>query len=157
MIVGPTLKEALPRTTFDIVVETTRAPGFFDITEQVEEAVEASGVLDGLAVVYSRHTTAAVRINENEPLLIHDMEDFLRRIAPADAEYRHNDFGIRTANMTEDESPNGHSHCLSLFLSSSETIPIEDGRLLLGTWQRVFLVELDHPRRRELLIKVIRG
>jgi secondary thiamine-phosphate synthase enzyme len=138
-------------------VETTRAPGFFDITAEVEAAVRAANVRDGIVVIFSRHTTAAVRINENEPLLIADMEDFLRRIAPADATYRHNDFDVRTNNMADDESPNGHSHCLSLFLTSSETIPIENGRLLMGTWQRVFLVELDRPRRRDLLLKIIEG
>jgi secondary thiamine-phosphate synthase enzyme len=147
----------LPRTSYQIVVETTHAPAFFDITDEVMHAVEASGVFDGMALVFSRHTTAAIRINENEPLLIADMEDFLRRIAPADAEYRHNDFDVRTANMTDDESPNGHSHCLSLLLSTSETVAIEAGRLLLGTWQRIFLIELDHPRRRDVLVKIVRG
>jgi secondary thiamine-phosphate synthase enzyme len=150
-------RSTIPRTTYEISIDTTHAPGFFDITDEVERALEASGIADGMALVFSRHTTAAIRINENEPLLIADMEDFLRRIAPAEDEYRHNDFDIRTANMTEDESPNGHSHCLSLLMSSSETVPVENGRLLLGTWQRIFLVELDHPRRRDILVKVLRG
>ena len=134
---------------------TTRAPGFFDITDEVRAAVTDTGVEDGIVVVYSRHTTAAIKINEHEPLLLEDMERFLARVAPANDEYRHNDFHIRTLNMTLDEQPNGHAHCQHLLLSSSESIPIVDGGLGLGTWQRVFLVELDRPRQREVLIKVI--
>ena len=108
--------------------------------------------------VYSTHTTAAVIINENEPLLLQDMERFLRRVAPQDDYYAHNDFSVRTVHMTEDESPNGHSHCAHLMLSTSETIPIIDGQLMLGTYQSVFVVELDpRPRTREILISVLGG
>lgn len=152
---APSLASIFPRTSSAIVVQTTRAPAFYDITEDVEDAVVASGVRDGMALVFSRHTTAAIRINENEPLLIADMEDFLRRVAPEDAHYRHNDFSVRTVNMTPEERPNGHAHCQSLLLSTSETIPVDGGRLLLGRWQRIFLVELDHPRRREVMVKVL--
>jgi len=136
-------------------IYTTRAPGFYDITDEVAEAVRETGVEDGMVLVYSRHTTAAIKINEHEPLLIDDMEDFLTRLASPDDYYRHNDFDVRTANMTPDEQPNGHAHCQHLLLSASETIPVADGQLDLGTWQRIFLVELDRPRPREVLIKVI--
>jgi len=138
-----------------ISIYTDRAPAFYDITDDVMEAVRRSGIEDGMALVYSRHTTAAIKINEHEPLLIDDMEEFLARIAPPDDYYRHNDFDVRTANMTPDESPNGHAHCQHLLLSASETIPIIDGRLDLGTWQRIFLVELDRPRPREVLVKAL--
>ncbi len=130
------------------------APEFIDITDEVAAAVEASGVQDGTVTVFSRHTTAAVKINENEPLLLRDMARFLETSAPREAEYRHNDFVIRTANMTDDECPNGHSHCQHLMLSASETIPVMGGRLALGRWQSVFLVELDRPREREVVIQV---
>jgi len=130
------------------------APEFIDITDEVIGAVEAAGVREGAATVFSRHTTAAVKINEHEPLLLEDMARFLERIVPRAADYRHNDFTIRTANMTEDECPNGHAHCQHLLLSASETIPISDGALTLGRWQRVFLIELDRPRRREVVIQV---
>jgi len=134
--------------------EATRAPEFVDITDEIAAAVDASGIHEGTVTVFSRHTTAAVKINENEPLLLEDMARFLARIAPRDDDYRHNDFTIRTANMTEDECPNGHSHCQHLLLSASETIPVCDGAPLLGRWQRVFLVELDRPRPREVVIQV---
>ena len=143
------------RAGYTISIDTDRAPGFFDITEQVMDAVGESAITDGLVLVYSRHTTAAIKINEQEPLLIHDMEEFLTRVAPPDDYYRHNDFDVRTANMTPDEQPNGHAHCQHLLLSASETLPVVDGKLDLGTWQRIFLVELDRPRPREVFVKVI--
>ncbi len=130
------------------------APEFIDITDEVAGAVEASGIQDGTVTVFSRHTTAAIKINENEPLLLRDMARFLETSAPREAEYRHNDFVIRTANMTDDECPNGHSHCQHLLLGASETIPVMGGRLALGRWQSIFLVELDRPREREVVIQV---
>jgi len=136
-------------------VTTERAPQFIDITDEVQKKVEESGVRDGIVTVFCRHTTAAIRINENEPLLLLDMEEFLKRVAPRDLYYRHNDFSIRTHNMTEDECPNAHAHCQHLLLGASETIPVEDGKLLLGRWQRIFLVELDRPREREVYVQVL--
>ena len=130
------------------------APEFIDITDEVARIVEASGVREGTALVFSRHTTAAVKINENEPLLLRDMSRFLASAAPKEAEYRHNDFVIRTANMTKDECPNGHAHCQHLLLGASETIPVSGGELLLGQWQRVFLIELDRPRPRDVVIQI---
>jgi len=136
-------------------ITTERAPQFIDITDEVQRLVAESGVNDGTATVFCRHTTAAIRINENEPLLLTDMEEFLKRVAPRELYYRHNDFSIRTENMTEDECPNAHAHCQHLMLGASETIPIVDGRLTLGRWQRVFLVELDRPREREVCVQII--
>jgi secondary thiamine-phosphate synthase enzyme len=136
-----------------IELATTTAPEFIDLTDRVEEIVARSSVTDGLAVVFSRHTTAAITLNEFEPLLMEDMADFLEKIAPCGHAYRHNDFTVRTVNMTPDESPNGHSHCLQMVLGASQTIPIRDGRLMLGQWQRVFMVELDRARPREAVVQ----
>ena len=138
-----------------ILRETTRAPEFLDITQEITDIVHESGARDGLVCVYTKHTTAAIKINENEPLLLSDMESFLERMAPQDAHYRHNDFSLRTVNMTEEECPNGHSHCRHLLLGTSETIPLIDGELQLGTYQRVFLIELDRPRKREVLVSIV--
>lgn len=140
-----------------IILETTKAPQFIDITQEVTEFVASSGLSNGCVVVYSKHTTAAIKINENEPLLMKDMEKFLGRIASSEDYYHHNDFTLRTVNMTENECPNGHAHCQHLLMSTSETIPIIDGELQLGQWQRVFLVELDRPRSREVIIQVLGG
>jgi secondary thiamine-phosphate synthase enzyme len=134
---------------------TTHAPQFIDITEDVRDVLQRCGMRDGFVVVFSRHTTAAVRINEAEPLLLQDMEAMLARIAPPNVYYRHNDLTIRTVNLTEDEDLNGHSHCQHLLMGASEAIPCADGELLLGTWQRVFLVELDCGRPREVIVQAV--
>ncbi len=138
-----------------ILLHSTRAPEFIDITDEVIAHVKESGAKDGLVCVYSKHTTAAIKINEHEPLLLKDMEEFLKRLAPADAYYGHNDFAIRTVHMEQEEPPNGHSHCSHLMLSTSETIPLIGGDLQFGKWQRIFMVELDHPRPREVIISIL--
>jgi secondary thiamine-phosphate synthase enzyme len=83
------------------------------------------------------------------------MARLLHQIAPHHGEYEHNDFTRRTVNMDEEECANGHAHCQHLFLSTSETIPIVEGRMVLGQWQRIFLIELDRPRERRVLVNVV--
>jgi secondary thiamine-phosphate synthase enzyme len=148
-----------PETTVNmrrLAFATTEPIQFLDITDEVAGAVRSTGVQNGIVTVVSRHTTMAVRIQEDEPLLMEDLLSFLRRLAPANAHYQHNDFRIRTHHMHDDESPNGHSHCLQFLLGTSETVPVEDGELVLGEWQRIFLVELDGPRaKREVLIQTV--
>ena len=139
-----------------LIVETSEPLQILDITDDVATVVGESGVSDGIVSILSRHTTAAIRIQEAEPLLLQDLLRFLRRLAPSTDAYQHNDFGIRTHHMHPDESPNGHSHCLQFLLGTSETVPVMDGELLLGQWQRIFLVELDGPRaKREVLIQTV--
>ena len=148
---GPTVS-----TVRRLVLETTEPIQFLDLTDQVADLVRATRLRNGIVTVFSRHTTAAVRIQEDEPLLLEDLRDFLARSAPPSGHYRHNDFRIRTVHMHDDENPNGHSHCLQMLLGTSETVPVDDGEMLLGTWQRIFLVELDGPRaRREVLVQVV--
>jgi secondary thiamine-phosphate synthase enzyme len=136
-------------------VDTNAAPEFVDITDQVVAIVGDSGIQFGQATVYSTHTTAAIKINEKEPLLLRDLADTLARLAPVDAPYEHNDFSRRTVNMDEEECKNGHAHCQHIFLGTSEAIPIVDSRLTLGQWQRIFLVELDRPRQRRVLVNLV--
>lgn len=135
--------------------KTKDAPEFIDITTQVKKFLAQSGVRQGMIVVFSQHTTAAVVINENEPLLLQDMKQRLEAFAPRNAYYKHNDFSIRTVNLTENEPPNGHAHCQHLLLGASQTIPVVDGRVALGQWQSVFFLELDSPRQREVTVQVI--
>ena len=142
-------------STYCIKMDTTKAPEFVDITDGICGYVKESEVENGFAVVYSKHTTAAIRINENEPLLLNDMTEFLEKVASRNGHYQHNDFSIRTVNMTPEECPNGHAHCQHLLLGTSENIPIVNGQLQLGRWQRVFLIELDMPRPREVLVQIL--
>lgn len=139
---------------YRIQAETTAVPEFVDITEQVCDFVRDSQVRHGFAVVFSRHTTAAIKINENEPYLLQDMAAFLERLASRDGDYLHNDFTLRR-DVPEDECPNGHAHCQHLLLNASETVPIIGGELPFGQWQRIFLVELDRPRLREVLVQIL--
>ena len=79
----------------------------------------------------------------------------LRQLAPSNAYYEHNDFSRRTVNMNDDECANGHAHCQHLFLGTSETIPVIDGRPVIGIYQRIFAIELDHPRMRKIVVSVV--
>ena len=139
---------------FCLKLETKEDLEFIDITQRVQECVAQTEVTSGFAVVYSKHTTASVKINENEPLLLEDMKQLLERVAPRNGTYRHNDFTERTVNMNEDECPNGHAHCQHLLLGTSETSPIVQGAMDVGRWQSIFFIELDHPRQREVVVQV---
>ena len=136
-------------------LDTQTAPEFIDITDWVSQCVAQSKVNNGFAVVYSKHTTAAVKINENEPLLLQDMAKFLEKISPRNGDYLHNNFNIRTVNMNPDESPNGHAHLQHLLLGTSETIPIINGEMQFGRYQSIFFIELDQPRHREVMVQVV--
>ena len=141
--------------SFCLRVDTEKAPQFIDITDWVSQGVAQSKVRNGFAVVYSKHTTAAIKINENEPLLLEDMSRFLERLSPREGCYAHNDFSIRTVNMTPDEAPNGHAHLQHLLLGTSETVPVIDGLMQFGRYQSIFFIELDHPRPREVMVQVL--
>lgn len=137
---------------------TTGCGQFIDVTDDVTYAVDRSHVTQGMALVYSPHTTCAVLVNERESGFIEDFDELLESLVPKDQGYRHDDLARRTENLEDDphEIPNGHAHCRQALLgSSSETIPIVDGRLLLGRWQRVFFLELDRARDRKVLIEVM--
>jgi squalene-hopene/tetraprenyl-beta-curcumene cyclase len=141
--------------SFCLQLTTHKAPEFIDITNWVCQCVAQAKVINGFVVVYSKHTTAAIKINENEPLLIEDMTNFLERICPRHGEYHHNNFEIRTVNMNLDESPNGHAHLQHLMLGCSETIPLIDGMMQFGRYQSIFFIELDHPRPREVMVQIV--
>ena len=137
--------------TVTLNVESAKPFELVDVTPQVEDAVRESSIEAGTALIFSRHTTAAIVINEAEPGLLQDMERMLERLAPRAIEYAHN----AMARTIPNEPENGHAHSRHLLLGASETVPVVDGRLHLGTWQRVFLAELDGPRRREVVVQVM--
>ena len=129
---------------------------FQDITDEVFEFVQQSKILNGLVNIQTLHTTNAVIVNENEPLLIEDMKNNFREIAKQDIYYGHNDFNIRTVNMCGlNECKNGHSHCLAAYLPSSVTLNVVDGKISFGEWQRIFFIELDHARVRKIQLQVL--
>jgi secondary thiamine-phosphate synthase enzyme len=138
---------------------TTGCGQMIDMTDDVRGAVERSEVTNGMALVYSPHTTCAVVINERERGFFDDFNDLLETLVPSQGPYyRHDDLDIRTEGLEDDphDVPNGHSHCrAALLASSSQAIPIVDGELLLGHYQKVFFCELDRARERKVLIQVL--
>ena len=136
-------------------IPTVCSTEFFDLTDYLERLVTEAGIRFGFVNVQSLHTTTAIVVNEKEPLLHADFASLLEKAAPQDAGYRHDDPTVRTVNLTPEERVNGHAHCRALLLASSACLNIVDGRLRLGQWQRVFLVELDGPREREISIMLI--
>ena len=136
-------------------LHTDEASQFIDLTAAIRQFVDDSGITHGLINVQTRHTTTAIIVNENEPLLLEDLKKSLERLAPSTVSYRHDDFEIRTENLTPDERPNGHAHCKALFLRSSETLNIINSELDLGRWQRVFFLELDGARERTVSLSIL--
>ena len=129
-----------------------------DITDEVNEAVRQSGVKDGIACIYSPHTTCCVRVNEFETGFFEDFAAMLRRLVPAETYYAHDDWDKRTENICPEDMDvgNGHSHCMALLLGTAgESVPIRDGVLQLGQWQRVLFIELDRERDRRWLVQVV--
>ncbi|HEV8289526.1 MAG TPA: secondary thiamine-phosphate synthase enzyme YjbQ [Candidatus Norongarragalinales archaeon] len=133
-----TFTETLP-------LKTTKQFELVDITEKVKEAVKESQIKEGFCVVYSTHSTAGIVINEHEAGLSDDAADFFKKLVPPVGEYRHD----------KRHAPNAHSHIATMMIGVSENIPLEGGKLKFGTYQSVFLFEMDGPRARDVIVKVI--
>lgn len=128
-----------------INIKTGRRTDLVDITGKIENAVRESGITNGLVHVYSMHTTAAITINENaDPDVKTDISNTLDQLVPWENSYRHME-------------GNSAAHLKTSLIGSSEIIPIENGRLILGTWQAVFFCEFDGPRQRRVKLTFIRS
>ncbi len=131
--------------TRSVQVKTRARSDAVDITSLVREVVKASRIKNGLCVVYVPHTTAAVTINEGaDPAVMQDVLDTLDRMVPWHGSYRHME-------------GNSAAHIKSTLVGCSITVIVEDERLLLGTWQKIFFCEFDGPRTRRVLISCIPG
>jgi secondary thiamine-phosphate synthase enzyme len=130
-----------------------------DLTDELRRAVKDSGVTDGMAVAFCRHTTCALIINEWEDGAMSDFRARLEALVPDDIYYAHDDLERRTQNLQEShERQNGHAHVkLMLLGSTSHSIPVAAGEPMLGRWQRLMLVELDDPKEREIVFHVFGG
>jgi secondary thiamine-phosphate synthase enzyme len=124
-------------------VETRARVEFKDVTSAIQKLVAESGVESGTCFIFVPHTTAAVLLNENaDPGLRTDLDNFLQQLAPRDKDYCHDD-------------GNCDAHLKAAVIGCSKSLLIENGRLVLGTWQGVYLCEFDGPRRRELRVKIV--
>ncbi len=139
--------------TTEIELNTTKGFDITEITEQVQEEINQSRVKNGIATIATQHTTTAIFVNEYEEGFFEDLRAKLKQIAPANKHYNHNDLHKR--NVPKNEPQNGRSHVLAALIGNSQTIPIVNGKLKLGTWQSIFLIELDSARFRKVSITVI--
>ena len=129
----------------ELQVRTGAHTEMLDITERIRQVVSESGVKEGVCVAFVPHTTAAVTINENaDPDVVRDFTAELEKIVPWEDGYHHFE-------------GNSAAHLKSSMIGFSEQIIVEDGRLLLGTWQGIYFCEYDGPRRRKVYVKVIEG
>ncbi|MDY7076468.1 MAG: secondary thiamine-phosphate synthase enzyme YjbQ [Chloroflexota bacterium] len=125
-----------------IEISTRGRQNFHDITAEVQAIVNRSGVQDGICFVFCPHTTAGLTLNENwDPNVRHDIGLGLDAISPQRGEYRH----------SEGNSP---AHLKSSLVGVSQFVPVAGGRLVLGSWQGIYLAEFDGPRRRQVLVKI---
>jgi secondary thiamine-phosphate synthase enzyme len=137
-----------------ILLETKKQFEVVDITDHVKKAVLESRLQNGLVNIFCPHTTAAVRLNHNEPLLMQDIMKMLYRLAPVDINYSHDLFEVRQ-NVAPNERSNGHAHVKAFLLGSSESLPVEKGSLIIGAKQSIFFIELDGGRSREVYLKIL--
>lgn len=128
---------------------------FVDLTAWVAGSVRRSGIDRGMALIRVLHTTAAIVVNENEPLLLEDFTRLLENLAPQGGAYAHDDPARRRVNLQPGERSNGHAHARALLLGDSRFLEVLGGQVVLGRWQSIFLVELDGPRPRTVTLTVI--
>jgi len=127
-------------------IDTSKRVELVDITSQVQEEVRKSEIPEGICLISTRHTTAGIIINENETGLKDDIMDLLNRLVPASAGYRH--------DLLDN---NADSHLRAVLLGASEGLPVSEGKLELGTWQRIFFAEMDGPRSRTVNVTLLRA
>ncbi|WKZ81729.1 MAG: secondary thiamine-phosphate synthase enzyme YjbQ [Acidimicrobiia bacterium] len=126
---------------------------FWDLTEITREVVARSGVRHGQVTVHTPHTTTTIVLNESETGFLNDFRRMIDGMIPVEGYYEHDDHTLRTENLQEDEFLNGHAHCRQMLVgSASVTIPVVDGEVLLGTWQKVLFGEFDQARERRVVV-----
>ncbi len=129
-----------------IEIDTHKPVEVIDITSSVEGALQKSRIEDGICLVYTLHTTTGLTINESDPNLVQDILKLLATLVPQGNGYLH-----------DRSDGNAHAHMRSMLLGNSVVIPVEQKKLILGTWQRVLFFEFDGPRRRKILVRGIPG
>jgi len=128
-----------------LTFNTKKHRAYVHITPQVEKMVHTSGIRNGMVLVSAMHITARVYVNDNEEGLIQDIDEWLEKLAPFGPDYKHHHTG-------ED---NGDSHLKAILVHHQVIVPVTDGKLVLGTWQRVFYAEFDGQRSKRVLVYVM--
>ena len=125
--------------------QTGKKRELINITSKVEDAVTKSGIMDGMVLVSAMHITAGVIVNDNEPGLWEDIDEWLEKMAPFRSDYRHHRTG----------ETNGDAHLKSILVHHQVILPVSQAQLDLGPWQQVFYAEFDGKRRKRVVIKVM--
>ena len=133
-----------------VSLQTDKKQQLIDLTPLLLETIRASGVRNGLAGVYSQHTTAALLVGECQSALVDDVLEFLTRVVDDKLNYKHN-----CPELSDCERKNAASHLRGLLLNHSVLVPIVDGKPVLGQFQSVLFAELDGPRERSLHIQLL--
>jgi len=128
-----------------VEVRSSKRGEYIDITSQMQKIVEKSGIKNGILVMHEVHTTAALTIQENDSSIHEDTKEILEEIIPLNKQYRHSYEG----------NENATAHIKNQLLGSSIALPIINGKLALGTWQSIFLIELFEPRKRKIAVCII--
>ena len=133
-----------------ISLQSEQGPHFVDLTDTVEDMLRKSGVQEGYLVLFARHTTTALVLQNGEPGLLRDFKRQVEKLAPPTEKYAHDDYSIRTENLGDPDDVNGFAHCQALLLKCSLQLPVTGGKMELGEKQRIFFLELDKARSREV-------
>lgn len=141
-------------THLQVSIESKSQFEVVNITEHVQKAVHESGVDSGIVSVSTPHTTAGIKLNHFEPMLMQDMLRTIYRLVPQDISYNHDIFELRQ-EVAPGERTNGHAHLKALLLGNSETLPLASGRVVLGDKQSVLFIECDGGRKRTVNITVV--
>lgn len=153
MLVG---KDAIVVVYEEFEVTTGGRFDMLDITDEVRRVVASSGVRDGNVLVFSPHTTCSVMVGTNGHKTVAVLKEVMVVLAAPDGYYAHDDFDIRTENLVENEPANAPAHMFQVFAGRvSESLPVVDGRVILGEGQRIFFLELDSPRPRRYAVQVV--
>jgi len=129
--------------TKNINIKTKTRTEFVDITSEIQQVIDEAGIKDGICCMYVPHTTAGITINEGaDPSVVSDIQRTLSKLIPNNLNYSHME-------------GNSDAHIKSTVVGASKTVIIDDGKLLLGTWQSIFFCEFDGPRHRRVLVKLI--
>lgn len=129
--------------TKNINIKTRTRTEFVDITSEIQQVIDEAGITDGICCMYVPHTTAGITINEGaDPSVVSDIQRTLSKLIPNNLNYSHME-------------GNSDAHIKSTVVGASKTVIIDDGKLLLGTWQSIFFCEFDGPRHRRVLVKLI--
>lgn len=125
--------------------ETEKKVEYIRITDEVDQRLFDSGIKEGFCLVSAMHITAGVYVNDAEQGLIHDIDEWLQNLAPADKDYRHNSLS----------DPNAEAHLKRLIVGHQVVLPVTEGKLDLGPWEQIYYAEFDGQRRKRVVIKII--